>query len=320
MKKIKAVIIAILMVGTLSACEENGNVGIANGVVSSVSNLTEVATVFETTEATTLTESLTEDVTSVEPVESVSDTEAIEEVENTHWDTIVYDTTSELDATDWWEFPDGYGEHNDLVTFYTISEALNHANVPDEVTSYLYEHSEVYRTCVDNDAEVRNMSSGVKDFDLDGVSETLYAVNYYDIAWASTDIVIYNEIDGVVYWSGNDTDLDTRGLMNVGCYFTTDPAAGCQSMWVDSYYYENCITWEDDAMYFTDDNVFIACDWRLDKYNGVSNDYYRVISDNGIYHIEYVGSGIWRIREDDTTDNLYRITVVSGDIPCILIQ
>lgn len=319
MQKISAFITAVLVTSMLTACGGTDTARVTS-VKSTVSKTieSEVTTVSETDTLSAESEKITTE-TYVEPVESVSDTEAVEEAETAHWDTIVYDTIHVLNANEWFyaatDWVAGYEEHE---TLCMVSEAVNRLNVPDEVTSYLYEQSATYKDWVDNDKPIRNISSGVKDFDSDGVIETLYAINY--LYNEGVDIVIYNEKDGIVYWSGDDSDGDYVDG-NVGYYFVSDPVVECQSFWIEAVG-ETFTTWEGENMYFTDDNMFISCCWDVDMYPYAGNHYYRLVSDNGEYHIEYVGRGAWITDWDDTAGErvYYRKTLVEGDVPCVLIQ
>lgn len=134
-----------------------------------------------------------------------------------------------------------------------------------------------------------------------------------------SDIVVYSENVGVVYWSGNDT-TDFSGLGNIGCYFVSDPVVECHSTSIDDDFYTEFSTWEAANMYFTDDNVFVGCNWRFDKYNCVTNYYFKLVFDNGAYHIEPVGKAGWGAKQQDTENGVYRETFVDVDIPCVLIQ
>lgn len=317
MKKTNALIAAVLAASMLTACggTDTAEVTSAESTVSETTG----SEVTEATEATTLTESITDGVTSVEPVESVSDTEAIEKAENTHWDTIVYDITSRCDITNWFwgddEVVDATPEWQGK-TEYTIQEALLLFDVPDVVTSYLEEHSESYKSRVDDNTLIRNISVGHKDFDLDGVVEDFYAVNY--LYNHGVEIVICRD-DEVVYWNGNGLDGMSRlRFSNVGCYFASDPITDCAVAGADLVVEEH-ITHEGENMYFTDDNIFISCFWAETMGSSIWNEYFRVVSDAGEYRIEYVGRGSWFSNQDDDDKiHFYRTAVVEGDIPCVL--
>lgn len=317
MKRTNALIAAVLAASMLTSCGGTDTAEMTSA--ESTVNETTAATVSETDTLSAESEETTTE-TSAEPAETISDTEAVEEAETAHWDTIVYDTTNTFDVTDWEgniDYPDWYNASSTSETEHTLSEMIDNLNVPDEVTSYLYEQSATYMDWVDNDKPIRNISSGVKDFDSDGATETLYAINY--LYNRKSDIIVYSEDKGVVYWSGNDT-TDLSGLGNIGCYFVSDPVVECHSTSIDDDFYAEFSTWEAANMYFTDDNIFVGCDWRFDKYNWVTNYYFKLVFDNGSYHIEPVGKAGWGIHWQDTENGIYRETYVDGDIPCVLIQ
>lgn len=314
MKKTNAFIAAALITSMLTSCGGTDTAEITSSESTTVATVSETDTLSAESEETT-----TE--TSVETTASVSDTEAVEEAENTHWDTIVYDTTLKVDATEWGSDENAVNSVNPN-TFCTIAEAIERANVPDEITAYWYENSSMYKWHFDNDTKIRGVVSGIKDFDSDGVDETLYALNYisyYDEAFVltSSEIAVYDKEDGVIHGV-------SHGVMNVGCYFASDPAVECKSP--DTSRYGEYLTCEGTNMYFTEDNIFISCVFGLNDWGYASayNYYDRLIYENGEYRVESVGNAGWRFNilpsdvEYTETHELYRTASVDGDVPCII--
>lgn len=357
MKQKKAIVTAILAVSLLTACEKEENTGVTGNLVPSVvdfvntttattenithTEMSEEATTVAT-EVKTSAELLMETETAIEPVETVSNTEVVEESNAVHWDTMVYDTTSKVDVSDW-ERLGGEDEITATVvdsgTSCVLSAEVARLNIPDAVTSYLYENSETYKISFDNNEAIRGIASGVKDFDSDGVNETFYAVNYFAPChdesiyddWTPSigrmgsypsDIVIYDNAEEKVYPCNTDTDLTC-----VGFYYASDPAMTCESL--DTSLYGDYATFEGTNMYFTDDNVFISCNlgemdymWRADTYNS----YIKLVYENGEYKTQSVGTAGWYLSIPFTDADIeaaedhkcYRYTYADDNVTCIV--
>lgn len=319
MKKIRVFILALLVSSTLTACEDVKQ----TDTTATVTNLnTQDTTVTDVTHGVT-SDSVTEITSATEVQPDAAIDTVVENTDDPRWEALVCDLTQKYDITDW---ENGMGTGDTDVTtdegttepvdktLCTIQEAVDHLNIPDAVTSYLNENSLTYQDHLNNNALIRNISSGVKDFDSDGTDEAFYAVNYlYD---KGSDIIIYRENDGVVYWSGTDR------IANVGYYFESDPVMQQIAMNSDDSAYESYLTWEGSDMHFTDDNVFITADWSYNMTNDTRNMYYKVVSEADVFRIEYVGKVCWSKGWEDTDSGAtyYRNAYVDGDIPCILIQ
>lgn len=346
MKKINALIASVLTASLFTSCggtdtaEMTETSAEKEGSVTMVSEET-TATVSETDTLSAESEETTTE-TSAEPVETVSNTEAVEESNAVHWDTMVYDTTSKVDVTDW-ERLGGEDEITATVvdsgTSCVLSAEVARLNIPDAVTSYLYENSETYKISFDNNEAIRGIASGVKDFDSDGVNETFYAVNYfapyhdesiYD-DWTPSigrmgsypsDIVIYDNAEEKVYPCNTDTDLTC-----VGFYYASDPAMTCESL--DTSLYGDYATFEGTNMYFTDDNVFISCNLGVVDYMfraSTRNCYTKLVYENGEYRTQSIGSAGWGLSVPFTDADIeatedhkcYRYVYADDNVPCII--
>lgn len=333
MKRTNALIAAALAASMLTSCggtdaaemtsaESTVNETTANETIEMSDTATESDTETTPAESDVVTDSValtldTESDAAIDPV--------VENTDDPRWEALVCDLTQKYDITDWENGADTSEEYADVTsnedtaepidkTLCTIQEAIDRLNIPDAVTSYLNENSLMYQNHLNNNELIRNISSGVKDFDFDGTDEMFYAVNY--LHDKGSDIVIYRENDGIVYWNGTDI------ISNVGYYFESDPIMQRIAMNSDDPAYESYLTWEGSDMHFTDDNVFITADWSYNMTNDTRNMYYKVVSEAGVFRIEYVGKVCWCKGWEDTESGstYYRHAYVDGDTPCILIQ